>query len=192
MTTDHFKQNDVAAQLRINKTIILFRDPECIDFCGLDSPGGSRNHSNWNGSWGPRGPSRPPKSMMYGSRMIMSSWLYKCEVETSFGDLGMWLQLMWLQFEVVRGPVGVVWGRFGPAWGPKDLKPTPSTQDKGATSAPGPKSGPEARSTGNRSCERDLGRMLIGRASKSALRPAGGPMLNLSRQESSHGCYQTL
>ncbi len=25
----------------------------------------------------------------------------------------MWLQLMWLQFEVVRGPVGVVWGRLG-------------------------------------------------------------------------------
>jgi hypothetical protein len=26
------------------------------------------------------------------------------------GDLLMCLQLMWLQFEVVRGPVGVVWG----------------------------------------------------------------------------------
>ena len=36
------------------------------------------------------------------------------------GDLWMWLQLMWLQFEVVRGPVGVVWGRFGAGaiWAP--------------------------------------------------------------------------
>jgi hypothetical protein len=25
-----------------------------------------------------------------------------------FGDLWMWLQLMWLQFEVVRSPVGIV------------------------------------------------------------------------------------
>ena len=32
---------------------------------------------------------------------------------THFGDVRMWLQLMWLQFEVVRGPVGVVWGRIG-------------------------------------------------------------------------------
>ena len=30
---------------------------------------------------------------------------------------------MWLQFEVVRGPVGVVWGRFGPVWVPKGSKP---------------------------------------------------------------------
>ncbi len=29
------------------------------------------------------------------------------------------LQLMWLQFEVVRGPVGVVWGRFWAGLGPK-------------------------------------------------------------------------
>ena len=28
------------------------------------------------------------------------------------GDLWMWLQFMWLQFEIVRGPVGVAWGRF--------------------------------------------------------------------------------
>ena len=27
------------------------------------------------------------------------------------------LQLMWLQFEVVRGPVGVVWGRLGAGLG---------------------------------------------------------------------------
>ncbi len=26
--------------------------------------------------------------------------------------------LMWLQFEVVRGPVGVAWGRFGALWAP--------------------------------------------------------------------------
>ena len=35
-----------------------------------------------------------------------------------FGDLWMWLQLMWLQFEVVRGPVGVVHGWFGAGLGP--------------------------------------------------------------------------
>ncbi len=29
------------------------------------------------------------------------------------GHLWLWLQLMWLQIEAVRGPVGVVWGRFG-------------------------------------------------------------------------------
>ncbi len=34
------------------------------------------------------------------------------------GDLWMWLQLMWLQCEVVRGPVGIVWGRFGTGLGP--------------------------------------------------------------------------
>ena len=33
------------------------------------------------------------------------------------GDLWMWLQLMWLQFEVVRGPAGVVWARFGTGLG---------------------------------------------------------------------------
>ncbi len=30
---------------------------------------------------------------------------------------------MWLQLEVVRGPVGVVWNRFGAGFGPK---PTPN------------------------------------------------------------------
>ena len=30
------------------------------------------------------------------------------------------LQLMWLQFEVARGPVEVVWGRFGAGLGPKE------------------------------------------------------------------------
>ncbi len=43
--------------------------------------------------------------------------------ETSFlGDLWLWLQLMWLQFEVVRGSVAVrlgsIWGRFGAFWAP--------------------------------------------------------------------------
>ncbi len=36
-----------------------------------------------------------------------------------FGDLWMWLQLVWLQLEVVRDPVGVVWGRFGAGLGPQ-------------------------------------------------------------------------
>ncbi len=38
--------------------------------------------------------------------------------EGLIGDLWIWLQLMWLRFEVVRGPVGVdlgaIWGQFGP------------------------------------------------------------------------------
>ncbi len=35
------------------------------------------------------------------------------------GDLWMWLQLMRLHFEVVvRGPVGVIWGRFCAESGP--------------------------------------------------------------------------
>ncbi len=33
----------------------------------------------------------------------------------------MWLQLMWLQSEIVRGPVGVDWGPFGPQTGPKSI-----------------------------------------------------------------------
>ena len=41
--------------------------------------------------------------------------LKKCE---ELGDLWMWLQLMWLQFVVVRGPVAVVCGRFGAGLGP--------------------------------------------------------------------------
>ncbi len=47
-----------------------------------------------------------------------------CPTDSLIGDLWMWLQLMWLQFEVLRGPVGDVWAwdRFGtglgPAWGP--------------------------------------------------------------------------
>jgi hypothetical protein len=44
-------------------------------------------------------------------------WCHRGSQRTQVGDLWMWLQLMWLQFEVVRGPVGVVWGsiwgRFG-------------------------------------------------------------------------------
>ncbi len=34
------------------------------------------------------------------------------------GDLWIWLQLVWLQFEVVRSLVGVVWERFGAGLGP--------------------------------------------------------------------------
>ncbi len=50
------------------------------------------------------------------------------------GALWMWLPLVWLQLEVVRGPVGAVWGRlravfgpFGPQAGPKS---TPSDPDR--------------------------------------------------------------
>ncbi len=32
------------------------------------------------------------------------------QIQRIHGDLWMWLQLMWLQFEVVRSPVGVAWG----------------------------------------------------------------------------------
>ncbi len=53
---------------------------------------------------------------------------------TKVGDLWMWLQLMLLQFEVVRGPAGVVCGRFvaglepfGPQAGPKS---TPNNRDR--------------------------------------------------------------
>jgi hypothetical protein len=42
------------------------------------------------------------------------------------GDLWMWLQLMGLQFEVVRGPVGVVWGRCGASLWHFGRKPAPS------------------------------------------------------------------
>ncbi len=41
--------------------------------------------------------------------------LLRCEIPQ---PRWLWLQLMWLQFEVVRGPVGVVWGRFGAGLGP--------------------------------------------------------------------------
>jgi hypothetical protein len=46
--------------------------------------------------------------------------------------MGKWLELMWLQFEVGRGPVGVAWGRFGlclglcgPQAGPKSTPHDP-------------------------------------------------------------------
>ena len=49
-----------------------------------------------------------------------------------FGDVSMWLQIVWLQFAVVRGQVGVVWGRFaaglgpfGPQTGPKSIPNDP-------------------------------------------------------------------
>ncbi len=41
------------------------------------------------------------------------------ELDLEFGDLWMSLQLMWLQSEVVRSPVGLVWVRFGAGLGPK-------------------------------------------------------------------------
>ncbi len=37
------------------------------------------------------------------------------------GDLWMWLQLMWMHFEVVRSLVGVVWGRL--SWSPPSWYP---------------------------------------------------------------------
>ncbi len=44
------------------------------------------------------------------------------------GDLWMWLQLKWLHFEGVRGPVGVdlrpVWGHLGPKSSPNDFERT--------------------------------------------------------------------
>ena len=43
------------------------------------------------------------------------------------GDLRMWLQLMRLQFEVVRGPVGVDWGRFGAGLGPQGPQAGPKS-----------------------------------------------------------------
>ncbi len=42
----------------------------------------------------------------------------KCLGAAICGDLWMWLQLMWLHFEAVRGPVGVVWAGFGAGLGP--------------------------------------------------------------------------
>ncbi len=50
------------------------------------------------------------------------------------GDLWTWLQLMWLRYEVVRGPVGVVWGRLWAGLGPKEPqtgpKATPNDPDR--------------------------------------------------------------
>jgi hypothetical protein len=50
------------------------------------------------------------------------------------GDLSMRLQLMWLQLEVVRGPVGVVFCRFWAGFGRKGpqtgLKSTPNDPDR--------------------------------------------------------------
>ena len=42
-----------------------------------------------------------------------------------------WLQLLWLQFEVVRGPVGVDGGRFGTARGQKCPRPAPKSTPTG-------------------------------------------------------------
>ncbi len=53
-----------------------------------------------------------------GAQRVRAPCLVRKHVAACLGDLWMWLQLMWLQFEVVRGPVGVVWGRFGGPSGP--------------------------------------------------------------------------
>ncbi len=49
------------------------------------------------------------------------------------GVLWMWLQRMCLLFEVVRGPVGVVWGRLGAGLGPlgPQIDPKRSRPDLG-------------------------------------------------------------
>ena len=39
----------------------------------------------------------------------------------------MWLQLMWLQVALVRGPVGVVWGRCGTDLGPAEPHTCPKS-----------------------------------------------------------------
>jgi hypothetical protein len=43
------------------------------------------------------------------------------------GDLWMWLQLTLLQFEVARGPVGLVWGRCGTDLGPVGPRACPKS-----------------------------------------------------------------
>ncbi len=48
----------------------------------------------------------------------------------SLGELWMWLQLMWLQFEVVQGTVGVVWGQFGTGLGPFGPQINPERPDR--------------------------------------------------------------
>ncbi len=40
------------------------------------------------------------------------------QTPATLGDLWMWLQLTWLKKEIVRGPIGVVWDRFGAGLGP--------------------------------------------------------------------------
>ncbi len=49
-------------------------------------------------------------------------------------DLWMRLQIMWLQFEVDRSPVGFAWGRFGAGLGPQGPQTgpesTPSKPDR--------------------------------------------------------------
>ncbi len=50
---------------------------------------------------------------------------------TNDSAIYVWLQLMWLQFEVLRGPVGLVCGRLGAGWGPKATPNDPErTSDK--------------------------------------------------------------
>ncbi len=47
------------------------------------------------------------------------------------GDLWMWLQLMRLQSEVVRGPVGVIWGRLWADLGPRPAPNRPQSTPTG-------------------------------------------------------------
>ena len=49
----------------------------------------------------------------------------------------MWLQLMWLQFEVVRGRFGVVCGRFGAGLEPKPAPKAAPKDPEGKASAAG-------------------------------------------------------
>jgi hypothetical protein len=53
-----------------------------------------------------------------------------------FGDLWMWLDLMWLQFEIVGGPAGVVWDRFGASLGPKETHAGPKSKVASYDEAP--------------------------------------------------------
>ncbi len=53
-----------------------------------------------------------------------------------FGDLWMWLQLMWVHVDDIRSPAGVVCGRCGPGLGPEGSQagPESNTNDPDRTS----------------------------------------------------------
>ncbi len=57
---------------------------------------------------------------------IGRSWGARVRHFAELGDLWMWLQLMWLQFDVARGPVAIIFGRFGVGLG---SQPTPNDTD---------------------------------------------------------------
>ncbi len=71
---------------------------------------------------GPPGPARhqkrTPKNLSQTVFRYPAKELEMRKGASLAGDLWMWLQLMWLQFEVVRNQVGVTWGRFGTGLGP--------------------------------------------------------------------------